>query len=213
MTPSRSLSRFDEDRIVSAATGSMIIWDFDGVIADSEPLQGESYRALLADMGNDVGDFRFDRYVSRTEREVWEMIDRDGYRLQSSIAELVRAREEIYVQAALSRLQPTWLFRRVSELVDGISSKQVVVSNGDPGIIQTLLEHWRVSSLEQLDPHGFPGGKQGLLSHLWSSGPTVTIEDNAVWLKLAGEAGSWRVAVHHSLNTAVDLEGELEVSL
>lgn len=197
----------------SAARGATVIWDFDGVIADSEPLHRESYRVLLASMGNGMADFDFGRYMGRSEPDIWKRLSEDGYSLEQPVDTLIRKRAAFILRAARRGLAPTRVVRELGEAFADTCCRQVVVSSGQPEVIARLLKHWHLDRLKQLDAPGHPGGKHGLLHDLWSEGPTVTVEDNAGCLRLAGEAGSWRVAVRHSLNRGIELPAEMELPI
>jgi hypothetical protein len=211
--PLKQLGSAQEAQIIAVSRGAVVIWDFDGVIADTEPLHADSYRVLLGEMGNAIDQFAFERYIGHTELEIWSMLVRDGYNLKLPVEKAVEARADVFMREALIQLEPTWIFNSVSALVRPVGKRQVVVSNGNPKIIQELLQKWELTFLEQLLPHDFPTGKRGLLNELWRSGSTVTIEDSELYLRLAGEAGSWRIAVHHSYNSTVHLDGELQVRI
>jgi phosphoglycolate phosphatase-like HAD superfamily hydrolase len=196
------------------ATDALVIWDFDGVIADSEPLHVESYKALLREMGNDLPErMHFGRYIGHPEGEIWEMMRVDGYVFTLPLSELIRRRESFFLDGAMHRLSPTWVVREVGSLVEPVCERQVVVSNGQPTVIAALLAHWNLDFLEQLHPQDLPGKKHEMLTNLWGSANTVTIEDSAAYLDAAGRAGSGRIVIRHSLNGTAALEGELELTL
>ena len=86
-----------------------IVFDFDGVIADSEPLHLRAFQQILAEerielsaadyysryLGyDDVGLFQAlaaDRAVTMTDRQVTELVARKGVRLQQMLHDDVRA--------------------------------------------------------------------------------------------------------------------------
>lgn len=209
----RWLSSSDTQRVAVAAAGALVIWDFDGVVADTEPVHASSYRVLLAELGNSTGAFDFSRYVGHPEREIWSMIAGDGYRVPDDLGAVMEERAAIFLREAQSKLGPSRAYRDLSALVQGICREQVLVSNGNPHVIESLLTHWRIRNLRQLYPHQHPTGKLGLLNELWQSGASVTIEDGPVYLKAARAAGSWCIGVRHSLNSRAVLEANLVVSI
>jgi beta-phosphoglucomutase-like phosphatase (HAD superfamily) len=190
----------------------VLIWDFDGVVADSEPVHAESYRILLGELGNSVPSGFFRRYVGRSEYEIWTMLQRDGYVLAQSFDEMAARRRNLFLSLALAELRPTWLVRDLAAAAADAATRQVVVSNGNPDIVRTLLSEWDLDELLEIADVQAAGGKAHALTTLWSAGPTVTVEDNAAFAESAQQAGSWCVFVHHSLNPGSG-HGDVEVWL
>lgn len=200
----------EREETVRRLVGATVIWDFDGVIADSEPVQAESYRRLLRNMGNSVEPGFFVPYIGHPEPTIWEMMRADGFRLAGDPDDLRDERHDIFVELARARLKPSWLVRDLAATAEDLKARQVIVSNGNPEAIRAFLGHWDLTGILDLLPVHLAGGKAAVLRSLWAGGPTVTIEDNVHFTQAAREAGSWTVFVHHSMNTK-DQYGDVEV--
>jgi len=80
-----------------------VIFDFDGVIVDSEPLHFEAFNALLAESDLSVGwDEYYEKYLGYTDRECLAAISEDhglGFD-EAKIAELVERKGEYFERIA-----------------------------------------------------------------------------------------------------------------
>lgn len=98
-----------------------IVFDFDGVIVDTEPVH---YRAFLEVVGPMGVDFGYDHYL----REYVGYDDRDGFRAmcgeigvepdEARLAELIRAKAEAFIRLAGQTVEP---FPGVVELIESSS--------------------------------------------------------------------------------------------
>lgn len=203
------------DRILEASKAGSVIWDFDGVVADSEPVHAESYRRLLRRRQYEPEEHFFLPLIGHTEREIWEMLRSDGAPVDADVDELILERREAFLELALEALQPSWLVADLAGDFESVADCQLIVSNGDPTTIRTLLRAWHLDDL-LLTPDNTESPtvtKRVLLEQLWASGSTVTIEDNGGYLARASAAGSFCVAVRHSTSPAEGITGDIEVQI
>lgn len=73
-------------------------FDFDGTLADTEPLHLEAYRRLLAPYGVRIEDAEYEaRYLQGTDRECLErmLVDYDRPELRRSLESLLRRKHEL----------------------------------------------------------------------------------------------------------------------
>lgn len=196
--------RWPETRagILDAARGGTVLWDFDGVIADSEPTHAESYRVLLTRAGQDPEPDFFRPMVGSSEPKIWGVLKEQGYVVADDIATLAARRMEVFLELARNVLRPSWLVVDLSEALDGVA-RQVVVSNGNPLGVRTLLQAWNLAGVLEFVDQRRSGSadKETLLREFWRGGRTVTIDDHPRYLDQALAAGSFCVAVHHGFSS------------
>lgn len=56
---------------------ALCLWDFDGVVADSEPRQAAAYRRVLAARGIKMPAHFFHELIGLTEPEIWDRLQAD----------------------------------------------------------------------------------------------------------------------------------------
>lgn len=198
------------DLLLGAAENANVIWDFDGVVANSEPLQAESYRILLERMGNSPRDDFFIDCVGNPEPRIWQMLNQAGYRIEGAVDALISDRRDVYLRLAAEQLQPSWVAQLLPSLFAPLANAQYVISAGDPFAIERLLRRWGLD--QHLDYRAPVGTKREQLVRVWDSGPSMTIEDNLGYLELAAAAGSFPVRIVHEMSD-LNAESEAEVTL
>lgn len=189
-------------RILDAARGATVIWDFDGVIADTEPLHADAYRLMLSERGHTPHPAFFDALIGHSEPECWAKLRESGSPIGTDVAQLTAERRELFLTHAPARLRPSWLCDAIIGPVGEVAARQLIVSAGDPDTITALLGTWAMGERLEYRPHTGGLRKADTLAALWAGGPTVTIEDNERYLAAAAGAGSFTVAVHHSMSPA-----------
>jgi beta-phosphoglucomutase-like phosphatase (HAD superfamily) len=70
------------------------LWDFDGVICDSEPFQAAAYREVLVRRGIRPAAGFFEGFVGRTKLEIWDELIR-AYGITGTPGDLVRERRDV----------------------------------------------------------------------------------------------------------------------
>lgn len=72
MTTASRIASVGALRDYFAATGhfDVAVWDFDGVIGDTEPVQAQAYREMLSERGIAVEGNFFDDLTGRSEHEI-----------------------------------------------------------------------------------------------------------------------------------------------
>lgn len=190
------------------ATAARIIWDFDGVITDNEPVQVEAYETVLARRGVSLPPNWFSSWVGAPEREIWR-----GLRASTGTAEdpekLMLERAEVYLPLA-EELTPAWF---VAPLL-ALDCEHHIVSANDYDQIVHLLSVWGLaSSFTSVSaahaPSGDIRGKAQRLADRLEPG-CVLIEDSPKYLSLA--RGVTRVGVSHGFNALSALDCEMEVA-
>ncbi len=192
----------------SLRTVDAVLWDFDGVIADTEPCQARAYEIVLARNGVVLPPGWFDGFVGRTERTIWsELVHRiDPATALPDIDALMQERVAVYLAEAAG-LTPSWFLDPVLAL----DIAHHIVSAGNHDAIATLLDRWglteRFVTIRASDSPATPAGQpkdERLHATLVELAPAAcaVIEDGAGYLELARTLGAVTVGVQHALNDA-----------
>lgn len=209
---SESSSRNFAVLIVGVARSQTVVWDFDGVVADTEPLQDASYRTLADRRGWHLPPDYFAELVGKTEDAIWGELVASGFPLSSrplsEVLPLIKAeRSAVFFQLAESTLAPSWVARDLMPAFDGVARRQVIVSNGDPDVIESLLTAWRLSSFVEVAKREAGRDKAALVEEYCTAG-SVLLEDNAGWLRAGKALGATTVGVIHGYNAQTVLEAD-----
>ncbi|MFV0427925.1 MAG: HAD family hydrolase [Arachnia sp.] len=190
-----------------------VLWDFDGVVADTEPLHDQTYQELARRRGHVLEPGYFDAMVGKTEPRIWSELIAQGFPARrDEIDDLARERQAAYLELALETLQPTWVARALVPYFAGLGAQQFIVSNGDPDSQARLLAGWGLADHLNIRRREPGEDKLGLLRRLYQP-PVIVIEDNAGFLRQARAAGAATIAVRNSFNADQDLPADVIVSL
>ncbi|OUM43300.1 HAD family hydrolase [Arthrobacter sedimenti] len=201
------------ERVLQEAAGARVIWDFDGVVGHTEPLHEASYRDLAERRGYRFGPGFFGDLVGHTEQWIWERVISEGFpAAEEDIAALHRERGEVVAVSALAGLSPSWLAARLMPALADVAVEQVVVSNGDPDLIATLLGKWGLDPFVRVARRDHGRDKEALFRELCVP-PCVVLEDSDAYLALGRELGAFTVGVRHSHNPHAALDADLTTHL
>jgi phosphoglycolate phosphatase-like HAD superfamily hydrolase len=179
-----------------------VVWDFDGVIADTEPCQARAYELVLAQFGVECEPGWFDPFVGTTERAIWpRLIAEHG--LAALVDDLVAARSNLFLGQA-ETLTPAWYVKQVLDL----AVPHHIVSAGNHDQILRLVDSWEIGHrFVSVRATGSPATtadddkESRLLNMLGEVGEGVVLfEDSSRYLELARAFGATTVGVQHSLN-------------
>jgi beta-phosphoglucomutase-like phosphatase (HAD superfamily) len=203
----------DRSALVEAAVplahGRVVVWDFDGVLADTEPLHAETYRTMLEDRGFPVRPDFFEKLVGHTELWIWDRLAELNPGLGESTKELlVEERRVRFLEAALAALSPSWIAAALIPSFAAEGRTQTVVSNGDADVIGTLLGTWGLADRVAVARRSEGEDKRGLLrAHCGS--PVLVLEDSAEFLGIARSLGAATVGVVHEYNRGRGIAADL----
>ncbi|MEM9359946.1 MAG: HAD hydrolase-like protein [Pseudomonadota bacterium] len=120
-----------------------LIFDFDGVVADTEPLHKKAYLWLLGTYGIDEKNFNWSSYVGNSERVIYEMlksdtdvdlsIARDRRRRLGKVQELIKT----------SSLKPR---NSILKILSSFSNPAYILSSQEKNFIDDCLTEWGISS-------------------------------------------------------------------
>ena len=190
-----------------------VLWDFDGVVADTEPLHDETYQELARRRSYPLEPGYFDKLVGRTEQSIWVSLIEQGFPAHlDHVDSLMRERQEAYLRLAIATLHPTWVATTLVAHFATKGAEQFIVSNGDPDSQTQLLKKWRLDTLLTIARRGPGEDKVKTLLRLCEP-PVVVLEDNAGFLEIARQAGAMTVAVRNSFNESQVLDADLVLSI
>jgi phosphoglycolate phosphatase-like HAD superfamily hydrolase len=202
--------------ILEAASGSTIIWDFDGVLADTERFHEVSYRIIAEEHCHDLQNGWYQDLVGHTEEHNWSHLIAQGLLATTTysldLSELASRREHTFRLAARSRLEPSWLALELMPRLRQVAGRQMVVSNGDLPLIDELLERWGLDELVELVPRPKGTDKRGLVAEHARTNALI-FEDTDAYLDLARAQGAFGVGVRHSHNRHARLEADVVLPL
>lgn len=185
---------------------STLIWDFDGVIADTEPVQARAFELLLRRRGFDVPDEFFRELIGSSEPDVWCAL-KDRFRFNDDIPSLIAERSPIYLEHARTLSVAPYVRPMLARAMAN-SATCVIASSGRYAHIGALLEHFQLLTFfrEVYCNEGSNGPelptKLARLAYAvekWN-GPFALIEDNAHYLASGASMGMATIAVQHYLN-------------
>lgn len=202
-----ALAEFIRDR----GPFEVCLWDFDGVICDSEPFQSAAYREILVRRGIRPSAGFFDGFVGRTELEIWDELIR-AYAITSTPGDLIRERRDVLRPRLIRDARPNWFVRPALVTLATFGSRSVIVSSGDVGVIEPYLAAWSLASaFEPMSRRRrTPSSKRARLIELVASstGRVLLFEDVVDYLTLGSSIGAVVIAVSHGLNRNTAVGGD-----
>jgi beta-phosphoglucomutase-like phosphatase (HAD superfamily) len=193
----------------------VLLWDFDGVVADTEPMQEASYLVVMAEFGAvpEVGFFT--ALVGNSEPEIWRCL-KDRYGLPATVEELTARRADVYLPRAMLTVKPNAFVRPVLRYCDNHGIRSMIVSSGGFTNISRLLAHWDLTTqfsdiyCRASPYHPDLTTKQARIRHALDGnrGPAAIIEDSPVILATAREMGLRTIGVRNDFNHASDLDAD-----
>jgi phosphoglycolate phosphatase-like HAD superfamily hydrolase len=201
----------ERERVISAGRGATVIWDFDGVIFDSQPTIAESFRTVLERRGYSPDPWFFRHLMGRPETRIWEDLRHDGAPVPD-VEQAIVERRSLYLEEALEVLEPSWLAVELMPVFAAAGSRQVIVSNGDFDINAALLARWGLDEhVEQL--RRAPGTTKASLLPGLLRGKALALEDDHHYLGIARSAGAFCVGVVHSMSKAEAIRSNVTVQI
>jgi beta-phosphoglucomutase-like phosphatase (HAD superfamily) len=199
--------------VISHGANARVIWDFDGVVAHTEPIHEDSYRQLAERRGYSFADDFFMELVGNTEHWIWSRLIEGGFPAEThQIQDLYLERSAVVAQAAKRSLEPSWLAARLMPELSRIGAEQTVVSNGNPDVIQDLLNLWGLAEHVEVARRRPTEDKEALFRANCVP-PCVVLEDSDHYLMMGRQLGAFTVGVRHSHNPRALLQADLTTAL
>lgn len=218
MSTATSITSVDALREYIAARGpfEVAVWDFDGVIGDTEPIQARVYREMLAERGIVVDDGFFRDLAGRPEQEIWATL-KDRFGVEGEPQQLRRERIARVAPILADTVHPNWFVLPGVAALHETDARLLVVSSGNEEVVDLYLGVWGLRELfdEISATTGTAGDvpkRERLRRALAGAGRALVIEDSAKYLRLAAELGAVTLAVEHTLNDDVAREADAVLS-
>jgi beta-phosphoglucomutase len=115
-----------------------VLFDMDGVIADTEPLHFFAYQALLEDYGESAPDSEWVEHIGLSEEDIWQKA-RNEHRVIVPKEMFEQARREMFFKE-LEDIQPT---DSLMELLDDLKKSKIkigLVSSSGKEVVMKVLK-------------------------------------------------------------------------
>ncbi len=183
------------------------IFDFDGVIADTEPLHAESYVRLLRRQGVTFSPADFKKYIGNDEEKIFTLLAEDFHIAFDHEIESQLRKKDFLDLVHTTNLKPSV---QTLELIHALQQKGVrifILSSQDEDLLEDLLVQWGIRDYFGdivTIPRDVPSKREALRAteSLFQSQPhtIVIVEDSSVVLEEAKNLGIHTIAVSHELN-------------
>jgi hypothetical protein len=201
----------ERERVIAAGSGGTVIWDFDGVIFDSQPTIAESFRTVLERRGYSPEPWFFRHLIGRPEARIWRDL-RDAGAPVPDVEQAILERRAIYLEEALEALHPSWIAVELIPLFAATGARQVIVSNGDFDTNAALLARWELHTyVEQLRLE--PGTTKAALLPSLLRGKVLAFEDDHHYLGIERSGGAFCVGVVHSMSKPDAIRSHVTVKI
>jgi beta-phosphoglucomutase-like phosphatase (HAD superfamily) len=179
------------------------VWDFDGVVGDTEPSQAEAYRSMLIERGIDPAPDFFSELAGRSEREIWAALQK-SHRFDGEFSALRAERIARVIPVLASHVEPNWFVRAGVAALREAGTRSTIVSSGNREVIDAYLDAWDLRELfhEISAASGSEDDvpKRQRLRGAIAGVPALVIEDSAAYLRFAADLGAATLGVAHGLN-------------
>jgi beta-phosphoglucomutase-like phosphatase (HAD superfamily) len=200
----------------------LVAFDFDGVIANTEPLHAASYQRLLAERGIDFQVSDFVEYVGQRDDAIYRQLsERFGILLDEETAGA--RRRELFIDSAVgSGLRPYPFVVPILDLIREKGREAIVVSSQVAYVVEYLLRWWKLwDNFRDVFTVSLsiPGmeSKSALLKTLpqrtkHRAHQILLFEDSALLLSVASTLGMRTVGVAHPLANAAAMRADLLIT-
>jgi beta-phosphoglucomutase len=194
-----------------------VLFDFDGVIADTERYQAESYAHLLVGHGINFSVDDFKPYVGKSETQIYQMFKR-RYGVALDTPENRKKRMDYAIEAMITGgLQPYPFVGVVLAYLERLGHSSFIVSSNNAPTIRKLLSNWsldgRFEGVYTTFDFGSTITKDRLIAmapQLVGHGPgnLVIFEDSKASIEAARQIGMHTVGVINSMNTGTNIDAD-----
>ena len=201
-----------------------LIFDMDGVLADTPPLHYESWQRLAQDEGIDFGWDQHEQMQGLVRRHSLDVF-LGGKPVSESQAQDMMARKNAYFVERLQHLSPADRFPGTAEIMQEVHAAGLKVGLGSSsqnarGVVEKLGLHQYFDVIA--DGYTVPNNKPAPDIFLWvakqlkvSPAEAIVFEDSVAGMQAAVAGGFWRVGLggKHGLGAHVALNSLAEVNL
>lgn len=207
------------DEIYTAIRHSrgVVVLDFDGVVADTEPLHEDAYVTLLeGKYGIDRSSFDFSQYVGNSEEQIYCKVERNyGIRMDHTRDKRERLAHVMELVRGTS-LGPSSI---VTFLIGKGVRPLYILSSQDASFIDHLLMHWGIrNECEILEYRNKYSNKLNAIRHLNELTNSLPkrifhFEDSPAAIEVSRAIGCRTVYVRNSLNREKKAEADWTIDI
>ncbi|WP_406452736.1 hypothetical protein OH768_11620 [Streptomyces sp. NBC_01622] len=190
-----------------------VVWDFDGVLSETESLHQASYAQVLTAHGvRLVGDW-YTALIGNTAWQNWQtLIDKGLDTDPQDISLLEEEREAAFASLAAAGLKFSQVGVSLVPAFARAGVRQDIVSNGDLDLIGRAVRDWGISDMVTVVHRAPDGDKLALLEERAAPG-VITFDDTDRYLLAAGRKGAFTVGVRHRHNSHGALPADIVLSI
>jgi HAD superfamily hydrolase (TIGR01509 family) len=189
-----------------------VLFDFDGLLADSEPLQKAAWHAYLAQQGHALEDQLIGRMFGLRLLESAQLV-RDELRLESPVEQIMAERDAIFLDSLAGVLRPMPGAARAVQTARELGLSTALATSGHRRYIDIALRELRLGPFDAIVTgdtvdRGKPAPDIFLrAAELIDVAPPscVVVEDAPHGVAAARAAGMTVVAVPNELTRGLDL--------
>jgi beta-phosphoglucomutase len=190
-----------------------VIFDFDGVIVDTEHLHYEAINTVLSQYGHSIGEKEISENVGLTSRQVYTKL-KEKLNLPEDVDTLVMKKREIYLVLAAKKAE---LMPNVAEFIQYLKANNFRVAIASSGFrvqIHTILDKYglrghfeTIVSIDDVkNPKPHPEIYLEAIKRLGlKSSECIAIEDSDKGIASAKQAGIKVIAVPNEITKNQDL--------
>jgi len=197
--------------LLGSASLDVAVWDFDGVVVDSEPVHASAYRDVLASRGVSPPSGFFLPYTGQTERAIWTGLAEE-YGELGNYQELRSERIRV-VATQLFAAPPNWFVGVALAALEALGTRSVMVSSGNRETIDEYLQIWDLQqsfdSVSAASSGADVAPKAERLTALVAGKSGLLIEDSPQHISLAKRLGAVAIGVEHSYNVGADWHADV----
>lgn len=190
-----------------------VIFDMDGVLIDSQPMQLAAYNVVLGSYAVHLSEEEFMRwYVGRRSSDIVAFL-REHFQLPESVEQLLAAKNTAYASLVRENMRPMPGLLPLLDHLTSSASRLAVASSSSVADIEEILAGLRIRQHFQFIVSGeeVPNGKPAPDSFLEAAhrlavppDECVVIEDSQKGVEAAVRAGMYCIAVPNRFTAAHD---------
>jgi len=131
--------------ILKRSLNGVALWDYDGAISTSEPIQIEAYRLLLDQHNVEAEqDLRIKYLVNKTSEQSLAQLKTD-YQLTPTVDELLSEKNDIVDELISLTGEPTWFLAELISHLNNQGTEIAILSNGQSSRIKKAWNRWNLA--------------------------------------------------------------------
>lgn len=199
---------------------SAVVFDMDGVLADSEPIYYAAIQAILEPLGHEITETHQREIMGHSIDDTWDYLQRT-FGLEGPLDELMQSYDMELQQQLSKQNRPLPGVREILQALQTAGVPYAVASSSLPSWIQALLRglelsdaiEVRISAVEVENPKPAPDIYLEAANRLGvEPARCIAIEDSPTGLAAAKAAGLYTIQLR-AASTAVDAQPEADLVL